>query len=539
MLFSIIQVVVVSLACVAASMEHLHMLQLGRYQLPAYRLWLSRSHERLLKDHVLWAFLTAILSVYLPVLLSMFLPVAETRQAVAGWALLAAFALALGHIAWRDLTAPSKRPLAFNRRIFRLMAVLLFICLAITAVLTLLLHIPPYFLFAGMPYVVLLAARIMEPYEARLSEAYLKSARTKLRGMKMLTVIGIAGSFGKTQTKFLLRDILSKKLSVLATPASFNTDLGIARCINDELTPEHRVFIVEMGASHLGDIRKLVGLTRPRYGILTGIGRQHIDTFGSVENIASTQYELMRGLPKDGFAVFGSGDDYIDRLYAKSTREKVRVALAPDDTAELWVTDMDFSAKGTSFALWSRDGDRLSCRIPLLGRFAVKDFLMAAAMARHMGMGLEEIVDAAQELTQLDHHMQLIPGGEGELNMIDDTLNEDAETAEAAMDVLARMPGRRVVVTPGVANQGGQEKEVNYALGTRMADSADTVILVGHRFFTRSIVRGLMDAGFSRESLFTAEDADAADELLQELTEPGDTVLFESSIPEYEVEEEE
>ena len=98
MLFSIIQIVVVSLACVAASLEHLHMLQIGRFQLPAYRLWLSRSHERLLKDHVLWAFLTALLSVYLPVLLSMFMPVAETRSAVAGWALLIGFALALARI---------------------------------------------------------------------------------------------------------------------------------------------------------------------------------------------------------------------------------------------------------------------------------------------------------------------------------------------------------------------------------------------------------------------------------------------------------
>ncbi len=539
MLFSVIQIVVVSLACVAASLEHLHMLQLGRYQLPAYRLWLTRSHERLLKDHVLWAFLTALLSVYLPVLLSMFMPVAETRTAVAGWVLLAGFALALGRIAWRDLTTASQKPLVFTRRIIRLMVMTCLLCLAITAVLTLLLHIPPYFLFAGMPYVVLLAALIMEPYEARLNEAYLKSARAKLRARKDLEIVAITGSFGKTQTKFILRHILSKRFDVLATPASFNTDLGIARCVNEELTDAHQVFIVEMGANHVGDIKKLVGLTRPRYGILTGIGSQHLDTFGSMENIASTKYELMRGLPKDGFAVFGSGDDYIDRLYAKSTRDKVRVSLEPDDTAALWATDIDYTGRGTAFVLWSREGDRLPCRMPLLGRFAVKDFLMAAAMARRLGMSLAEIAAGAKDLAPMEHHMQLIAGGEGELNMIDDTLNQDAESAGAAMEVIARMPGKRVVVTPGIGEQDGREKEVNFALGAQMADSADAVILVGHRFFSRSIVRGLMDAGFSRDSLFTAEDADAADEVLKEITEPGDTVLFESSIPDYEAEEEE
>ena len=538
MLFSLIQIVVVSLACVAASLEHLHVLQAARYQLPAFRLWLSRSHDRLLKENVLWAFVVSLLSIYLPVLLSMFMSVAETRTTISNWLLLGVFVLLMARIAWRDYAAPSRKPFAFTRRILRLMLVLWLLCVAVSALVALLLHIPPYFLFAVMPYMVLLAARIMEPYETRKNAKYFKSAKDRIRRRRDLITIGISGSFGKTQTKFILRDILSAKYNVLATPASFNTAMGISRVINDELTAEHQVFIVEMGSDHMGDVRKLVELVRPRHGILTGISTRRLDSFGSIENIASTQYELMRGLPKAGYAVFGSGDDYIDRLYAKSTREKCRVSLEKDDTCLLWAERIEFSAKGTSFMLWHRSGDCALCRTRLLGRYAVKDILLAAAMAMKLGMTLEEIAAAIPSIEPMEHRLELLPAGEDGLLMIDDTLNEDADTADEAARVLSRMPGRRIVVTPGVGEQAGSEKEVNYALGTVLAECADTVILVGHRSFSRSLVRGLMEAGFSASSLHEVDDADAADELLQELSEPGDTVLFESSIPDYEVEEE-
>ena len=109
---------------------------------------------------------------------------------------------------------------------------------------------------------------------------------------------------------------------MLATPASFNTAMGISRVVNDQLEAKHQVFIAEMGATHVGDIKELVDLVRPKYGILTSIGPRHLDTFGSLENIATTKFELVQGLPKDGLAVFGCGDDYINRLYALCRRDK-------------------------------------------------------------------------------------------------------------------------------------------------------------------------------------------------------------------------
>lgn len=535
MLFTVLETILVSAACCAASVHCVHALQMGRYQLAAYRQWLMRNRDRILKENVLWAFVATLMKIYLPVLLSMFVPVEETRRAVTNGLVLALFVGLMAWIAYRDYTRPSKKPFAATNRVRRLLSVLLALCLALATLFALMrpFSIPVYFLFALMPFLVLLAATIINPYETRLNASFFKSARKKIRERKDLITIGITGSYGKTNVKFILRDLLSAKYKVLATPASFNTAMGVSRVINDQLKPEHQVFIAEMGAIHVGDIKELVDLVKPRYGILTSIGPRHMDTFGSMENIASTKFELVQGLPREGLAVFGSGDDYIKRLYALCKHEKCRIGLEGDDGAYMRAEGIGFSDRGTAFTMVCADGESVRCRTRLLGAYNVKNILLAAALAHRMGLSMDEIAEKVRALSPIEHRLQLI---QGELCVIDDSLNEDADSAFEAMRVVSQMPGRRIVVTPGLGEQGGKEADINFALGTVMADSADAVILVGRRAFTRSIIRGMMQSGFSRSNLHTADDMDDASELLNEISEAGDTVLFESRIPEYEEE---
>ena len=530
MAFNIVEIVIVTLMCCAASVHYVHRLQMGRYQLPAYRLWLGKSRDRVLKENVLLGFVISLLSLYLPILLSMFVPVEATRRNLSNWLALLLFVAAAGWIAYRDYTAPAKKPFVLTHRVRRFLAVMAVICLAACALLRVL-TIPPYFMFAVVPYLVELTALIINPYENRLNAGFFNAAKKKLRARKDLIAIGITGSFGKTNVKFILRDMLSMKYNVLATPASFNTAMGISRVINDDLTDEHQVFIAEMGATHVGDIKQLVELVRPKYGILTSIGSRHLDTFGSQENIASTKYELIQGLPKDGFAVFGSGDDYIDRLYAMCKRDKCRASLDAQTPAYMKAEQLNYSERGTSFVMVCEDGGRISCRTKLLGSFNVKNILLAAALARKLGLGMEQISQAVRQLKPIDHRLQLIEGGPV---TIDDTLNEDPDGAFEAVRVLAQMPGQRVVVTPGLGELGSREAEVNYALGTVMADCADAVILVGEQNSQRGIRRGLVQSGFSRTQMYTVADMDDASELLSEISEAGDTVLFESHIREFE-----
>ena len=505
---------------------------MNRYQLPAYRQWRGRNRERLIRENVLLGFAAAIVSLYLPVLLSMFVSGEAARQNLSNWLALALFVGVAGWIAWRDYNLPSRKPFVITHRIRRFAGVLALLCL-LSATLLRLVRIPPYFLFAVMPWLVELAGAIINPYENKLNAGFFKAARQKIRKQKGLITIGITGSFGKTNVKFILREMLSKKYEVLATPASFNTAMGISRIINDELTEKHQVFIAEMGATHVGDIKELVDLVKPRYGILTNIGKRHMDTFGSLENIASAKYELIQGLPRDGgIAVFGSGDDYIDRLYAMCRKAKCRASLDPEAEAFMKAERITYSEKGASFVMVCEDGGKVSCRTRLLGAYNVKNILLAAALARKMGLEMADIADAVRRLKPIEHRLQL---ENGDTISIDDTLNEDPDGAFEAMHVLAQMPGRRIVVTPGLSTLGQQESEVNYALGTVMAESADTVILVGDLNSRRGIRRGLLQSGFSNTNLHTVDDMEDASALLDEIAEKGDNVLFESSIPDEEI----
>ena len=525
MVFNIVEIVIVAAMSCAASVHYIHVLQIGRYQLTAYRHWLSRNRDRVIKENVLLAFAAALMSLYLPVLLSMFVTGEDFRRGLANWLAVLLFAAVTGLIAWRDYNQPSRKPFVITHRVRRFTAVLGTLCVLAASLLRAL-TIPPYFLFAAMPYMVELAALIINPYEVKLNAGFLKAAKQKLRKHPNLIAIGITGSFGKTNVKFMLRDMLAESYNVLATPASFNTALGIARVINDDLTDEHQIFIAEMGATHVGDIKELVNLVKPKYGIITSIGSRHLDTFGSLENIASTKYELVQGLPKEGgLAIFGSGDDYIDRLYAMCKRDKLRVSLDPRADAFMKASGISYSEQGTAFTLICGD-EQIECRTPLLGAFNVKNLLLAAAMAKTLGLSLTQIAVAAQKLRPIEHRMQLTVE---DLNVIDDTLNEDADGAFEALRVLAQMPGRRIVVTPGLDELDNRDTDVNYALGTVMADCADTVILVGAQNGQRAIRRGLLQSGFPRANLHAVDDMDDASELLEEISEHGDSVLFESN----------
>ena len=111
--------------------------------------------------------------------------------------------------------------------------------------------------------------------------------------------IGITGSYGKTSVKHILGAILSEKYPTLITPASFNTPMGVTRAIREKLTPSHQVFVGEMGARHVGDIKEMCRLVHPTIGIITSVGPQHLETFKTIGRVASTKYGLIEALPAE------------------------------------------------------------------------------------------------------------------------------------------------------------------------------------------------------------------------------------------------
>lgn len=151
----------------------------------------------------------------------------------------------------------------------------------------------------GYPIILIIIHTLLLPLDSFMKKKILTKAKNTLSLCKdNLTIIGITGSYGKTSQKEILESVLGKKYKTLTTEGNKNTPLGVADTIEKKLTPEHEIFIVEMGAYTRGNIRELCDLVHPNIAILTGITYQHLERFGSIEEIIATKYELPESIQK-------------------------------------------------------------------------------------------------------------------------------------------------------------------------------------------------------------------------------------------------
>ena len=335
-------------------------------------------------------------------------------------------------------------------------------------------------------------------------------AAKKLKNLKP-KVIGITGSYGKTSTKHILAHILSQRYKVLATPESYNTLMGICKVVNNDLLPEHELFIVEMGAYKKGDIKELCDLVRPKIGILTGIGIQHLERFGSVEKIAATKFELIDALPEDGIAILNS-----NCKYCQTFQPKVKTIRYGGQEKEIKI-----SAEGSSFSVYGQQ-----FQTSLLGGHNIQNISLAIPCAMELKMTPGEIKEAVFSLPQIPHRLQLIKTPNA--TIIDDAYNSNPVGAKQALSILSQFSGRKILVSPGMIELGQREYEENRLFGEEAAKICDFVILVGQKR-TRAIADGLLNAGFSRDSLFVVKNLDEARDKLSQTR--GDVILFENDLP--------
>lgn len=377
-----------------------------------------------------------------------------------------------------------------------------------------------------LPLLVALSALLALPIEKFIFRLYFKDAEKKLLANPKLIRIGITGSYGKTSTKFILNTILSQKFNVLATPASFNTPMGVTRIVRERLTPAHQVFIGEMGARHVGEIKELSRLVHPKIGILTAVGPQHLDTFRTIERIEGTKYELIEALPDDGFAVFMHDDAIVTRLHDKTRKPK---ALVGRENGDVWAENVHVSPAGSHFTLRIQGWEPMECVTPLLGEHNIKNILMACAVAKHLGLNREQIARGIAALRPVEHRLQLLKSAGG-ITVIDDAFNTNPRSSKEALKVLSTFPGRRVIVTPGMVELGPEEDQFNYEFGKAMAEAVDIAVLVGKKH-TLPIQKGLKEAGFPEENIHVMGSLDEAIAFNRQNLRPGDVVMYENDLP--------
>ncbi len=442
----------------------------------------------------------------------------------------------------------SKKPLKFTPRVKRMTATDIVTCILILAL--------PFILLAAMggkaklllfpvsswlalcvgmqKYLIMFANKVNRPIEKGVNNHYINDAKRILKENPDLTIIGVTGSYGKTSVKFYLETLLRQRYRVLVTPESYNTPMGIVITIRKFLKPTHEIFVCEMGARYVGEIKEDCDLVHPHHGLITSIGPQHLDTFGSLENIQKTKFELADAVP-DGGILFLNGDNE----YIAEELERRKGSRPLYDTPVMYhsqkigsgyyASDIVITNHGTDFTVNAPDGETERFSMKLVGMHNVINVMGAIAVAHEIDIPLAELRIPVRRIQSVPHRMEM--KNHGDVTIIDDAFNSNPIGSKAAVETLAIMDGMRILITPGMVELGEDEAEYNRKFGTYAADCCDRIFLVGRKH-TEPIKEGILSKGFPEKHLEVFDKVeDAISRAYAVKTDQHKYILLENDLP--------
>lgn len=519
MMEKIVIVILMVIGALVPAKRALHMFQQNRYETGRYSEWIRGNIKRLSRENT-WNILFMILSSICALCLS---------SLVSGIVVIVLLCLLAVSMFVSEKKQNYIKPLVYTGRVKRQIAVLAVLYAAWACALILLEGITGLAYFGAflMPWLLIyLVGWITAPIEAAVRRSYLNDAKKILEKDTDLIKIGITGSFGKTTTKNIVQAMVSEQFNSLMTPASYNTPMGITRTIREMLKPIHQVFVCEMGADHVGDITELMNFVHPAIGVVTSIGPQHLNTFGSQDNITREKMQMIEMLPADGFGVLNYDNEFI-----RSWQIKNPVATATygvkNTNADYHAEDIQYTQSGSSFTVVHGE-ERIPVETKLLGELNILNILSAVAVSRHLGVSWEVIQRAAKQMKQVEHRLELkkING----YRFIDDAFNANPTGSAMALEVLSMMPNTRYIVTPGMIDLGEKQNEINQHFGSLMKGKADIVVLVGKNQ-TKPIYAGLQESGFNMDNVVVLDTEKEAFAYLWQSARPVDTILLENDLP--------
>ncbi|MCX6896459.1 MAG: UDP-N-acetylmuramoyl-tripeptide--D-alanyl-D-alanine ligase, partial [Verrucomicrobia bacterium] len=341
------------------------------------------------------------------------------------------------------------------------------------------------------------------------------------RAQMDLPVIAVAGSNGKTTTKELIAAVLRQKLATLASEASFNNDIGVPLTLLN-LTRAHRAAVVEVGTNHPGELAPLVKMAAPQFGVITNIGREHLEFFGDIAGVAQEEGALAELLPADGKLFLNGDDAWTDKISLRTKAKVVRVGLG---RSSHWNAGaVKFDRHGTTFNVLAPAVNFVGqYQIHLRGRQQVVNALFAIALGAELGLSREEIqlgLSACQPAK-----MRLEISEANGVTLLDDSYNANADSIAAALEVLGSLPckGRRLAVLGDMAELGAHSAAAHEEAGRRAAESGvEQLFAVGKN--AGVMAAAARTAGLTRVFEFT--DVDAAKPAVRNFVKPGDVVLL-------------
>ncbi len=337
-------------------------------------------------------------------------------------------------------------------------------------------------------------------------------------------VICVCGSNGKTTTKELVASVLRQKFPTVWSEASFNNNIGVPLTLL-RLEKTHQAAVLEAGTNHPGELAPLVEMIRPSHGVLTNVGREHLEFFGDMAGVAREEGQLAELLPPDA-TLFVNGDNEWTPEVVRRTRARV-VRVGFGDNNDWRAENVQVNNNGVTFRVTTSKKEFCSeYRVPLLGRHQALNALFALAVGAQTGTTVAEIHRGLAECKPAKMRMQYWEAGG--IRVLDDAYNANADSMITALETLRDLPlqGRRVAVLGDMAELGAHSESAHAEVGRRAAE-----LQIGQLFAVGKmapvVAKAARDAGLSRVIEF--ENVEVATRAIKSFLKSGDLVLLKAS----------
>ncbi|NHB56765.1 UDP-N-acetylmuramoyl-tripeptide--D-alanyl-D-alanine ligase [Acinetobacter sp. 194] len=326
--------------------------------------------------------------------------------------------------------------------------------------------------------------------------AYRRQQNTQLK------VIALTGSSGKTTTKEMLGSILNRLAPTLITRGNLNNDLGVPMMLL-ELRSEHQYAVMELGASHQGEIAYTSSLVQPHVAGIINIGTAHLGEFGGRDGICRAKSEIYANILKSGTSIVPVADDYAETIRQAVVTDQ---QLSFGESGEVFATEIELHPQSSSFVLNTPQGHS-HVHLPFAGEHNVQNAMAATAFALAIGVSLQDIVAGLEQAE----------GAKGRLNFIkhkdflfiDDTYNANPSSMRAAGEVLAQQEGIRVMVIGDIGELGASAAQEHYKLGRDLVSIKGLNFVVAVGEFSPAAQEGARSTQYGKklQAFLTQEQA--------------------------------
>ena len=352
------------------------------------------------------------------------------------------------------------------------------------------------------------------------SEQALKDIAEFYRTTLAIKIIGITGSVGKTSTKEMISAVLEQKYNVLKTEGNFNNEIGLPLTIL-RIRREHEAAVVEMGISEFGEMHRIAKVAKPDICVMTNIGQCHLENLIDRDGILRAKSEIFDFMNQEGTVIVNGDDDKLATIHDVYGKAPITFGMNKDNA--IWADHIENRGLLGSRADIHMGDVLVHANIPLPGEHMIYNAMAAAAVGVQFDMMKEEITAGISHVEAVAGRSHLIEAGDKVV--IDDCYNANPVSMKAAIDLLATAPGRKVAILGDMFELGENERAMHREVGQYAAEKGiDLILCVGG--LSSEMYEGAAEKGGEARHFETREALEA---VLQDLLQPGDTVLVKAS----------